>query len=270
MRDALLVSALSLAPRNAAARWVGRVARSPFSRALTRAFVRVYGVDLSEAEGDLVDYPTLADLFTRRLKPGLRPVDAHPDAVCSPVDGTCAWSGRTDGGTLEIAPGRPLSLSALLAREVEGERDVVVCYLAPRDYHRVHVPREGTAIRWSYVPGTLWPVFPAAVRRVNGLLARNERVAVDVATSAGPMEVALVGAFGVGRISLELCDVVTNVKGGRPSAGPLDRELIRGAELGVFHLGSTVVVCTQPGRVAYEVRAGDVLRVGRRIGLARS
>lgn len=270
MKDTLLVSALSIAPRNAGARWVGRLARSPVSRALTRAFVRAYGVDLSEAERDLADYPSLADLFTRRLKPGLRPVDADPDAIVSPVDGTCAWSGRTASGIFEIAPGRPLSLSELLARPIEGERDVVVCYLSPRDYHRVHVPREGTATRWAYVPGTLWPVFPAAVRRVRGLLARNERVVLDVETSAGTMEVALVGAFGVGRISIEVCDVVTNVRGGRPSGGALAATLVRGAELGVFHLGSTVVLSTRPGGATFDVRGGDVLRVGRAIGRVRS
>ena len=270
MKDTLLVSALSLAPRKSAARWMGRIARSPVSRAFTRTFVRAYGVDLSEAERTLEDYPSLADLFARRLKPGLRPIDTDPAAVVSPVDGTCAWSGRTASGVLEIAPGRPLALSDLLARPVEGERDVVVCYLSPRDYHRVHVPREGIATEWTYLPGTLWPVFPAAVRRVRGLFARNERVVLDVDASFGTMELTLVGAFGVGRISLEVCDVITNAGAGRPTHGGIRCPLVRGAELGVFHLGSTVVLCTRPDAVAFDVRAGDPLRVGRAIGRVRA
>jgi phosphatidylserine decarboxylase len=265
MMDSLLVSALSVVPRNAGARTLGRVARTPFSRALTGAFVRAYGVDLSEAEGTLDDYPTLASLFTRRLKAGVRPIDPHPDAVVSPADGTCAFAGRTVGGTFEVAPGRSLSLDALLARPAGGERDVAVVYLSPRDYHRVHVPREGVATGWSYVPGTLWPVFPAAVRKVPNLFARNERVVVDVDTDAGPLEVVLVGAFGVGRISLELCDVLTNTGGG-PARGVLATPVVRGAELGTFHLGSTVVVCARPGRVRLDVRAGEAVRVGRSIG----
>jgi phosphatidylserine decarboxylase len=265
MMDSLLVSALSVVPRNAGARTLGRVARTPLSRAFTGAFVRAYGVDLTEAEGTLDDYPTLASLFTRRLKAGVRPVDPDPDAIVSPADGTCAFAGRTVGRSFEAAPGRPLSLDALLARPAGGERDVAVVYLSPRDYHRVHVPREGVATAWSYVPGSLWPVFPAAVRKVPQLFARNERVVVDVDTAAGPLEVVLIGAFGVGRISLEVCDVETNA-GGRAAQGVLDAPLVRGAELGTFHLGSTVVVCAQPGQIRLDVHAGDTLRVGRRIG----
>ena len=246
---------------------MGRIARSRASRWLTRAFVRAYDVDLSECEGELADYPTLESLFTRTLKPGVRPVDADPDAVVSPVDGTCAHAGRSEGGRIEIAPGRTLSIAELLDQPVEGERDVVVLYLSPRDYHRVHVPREGLARSWRYVPGTLWPVFPAAVRRVRDLFAKNERVVVRVDTDRGPMDVVLVGAFGVGRITLELCDLVTNTGGKRSSAtlapSPV---LVRGTELGTFHLGSTVVICSEPGRYRFTVAAGDTVRVGRTIG----
>lgn len=269
MKDALIVGALSVVPRNRGARVMGRLARSPVSRWMTRAFVRAYGVDLGEAEGSLSDYPTLEALFTRKLRPGLRPVDDAGDALVSPVDGTCAWAGPSEGGRISLAPGRTLSLSDLLDAPVDGERDVVVLYLSPRDYHRVHVPREGFARSWRYVPGTLWPVFPAAVRRVENLFARNERVVVGVETSAGPMDVVLVGAFGVGRITLEVCDLVTN-SGGERSGGALEPPvpLARGAELGTFHLGSTVVLCAPPGRWRLEVKAGEAVRVGRTIGRA--
>ena len=266
MKDALIVSALSVVPRKRGARVMGRVARSRASRWLTRAFVRAYRVDLAEAEGDVSDYPTLEALFTRRLKPGSRPVDPDPDAIVSPVDGTCAWAGTTRDGRLEVAPDRPLHLEALLDRPVEGERDVVVLYLSPRDYHRVHVPREGLATSWRYVPGTLWPVFPAAVRRVTNLFARNERVVVRVETDRGPLDVVLVGAFGVGRITLSVCDLITN-SGGRRCDGTLeDIPLDRGGELGVFHLGSTVVLVSEPGRWRWTVAPGDPVRVGGTIG----
>lgn len=234
------------------------------SRGLTRIFVRAYGVDLAEAQGELGDYPTLEALFTRKLRAGLRPVDDAPDALVSPVDGRCAFAGTSVDGRIELAPGQRLTLSSLLARGIEGERDVIVLYLSPRDYHRVHVPREGRAVRWHYVPGTLWPVFPAAVRRVPELFARNERAVVAVETSAGPLDVVLVGAFGVGRITLSVCDLVTNA-GGATASGTLDAPLVRGDELGVFHLGSTVVLVAGAGTLSPEIRAGDVVRVGRRI-----
>lgn len=267
MKDALIVSALSLVPRNRGARTMGHFARSRASRLVTRAFAWAYRVDLSEAEGALSDYPTLEALFTRKLKPGLRPIDAASEAIVSPVDGRCALSGRSEGGLVEVADGRTLSLTELLGIPARPgvEYDVVVLYLSPTDYHRVHVPREGAARAWRYLPGTLWPVFPAAVRRVENLFARNERAIIEVETEAGPMYVTLVGAFGVGRITLSVCDLETNAGLG-PRSGSVDCALQRGAELGVFHLGSTVVLCGEPGRFRFEVRAGDRVRVGERIG----
>lgn len=268
MKDALIVSALSVVPRNRGARAMGRLARSRVSRWLTAAFVRAYGVDLTEADQQsLGAYPTLEALFTRRLRAGIRPIDAAPDALVSPVDGTCAAVGRTVGGRIDVAPGQSLHVAELLDAEVEGERDVVVLYLSPKDYHRVHVPREGLVRSWRYVPGTLWPVFPAAVRRVRDLFSRNERVAMRIDTDGGPLDFVMVGAFGVGRITLSFCDLVTNT-GGKRASGELEPPvvLLRGAEVGTFHLGSTVVLVTRPGQFRIDVRPGDRVLVGARIG----
>ena len=265
MKDALIVSALSVLPRKRGARSMGWFARTKASKALVRWFVRAYKLDMSEATEPLSAYPTLEALFTRRLKPGARPVDGAPEALVSPVDGTVAFVGPTVDGCIEVADGKTLDLSDLLATSLDGERDVIVLYLSPRDYHRVHVPREGRATHWRYVPGTLWPVFPAAVRRVEGLFARNERVVITVDTSAGPLEVVLVGAFGVGRITVEVCQLVTN-SGGKPTEGALAVDIERGEELGVFHLGSTVVLAGQPGRWAPSIEVGATVRVGEKIG----
>ncbi len=266
MKDALLVTLLSLAPRRTGARSMGWLARRRASRWLVRWYVRAYQVDLSEAAGALDDYPNLEALFTRALAPGARPIDPAPDALLSPVDGRVAAVGRTEGGHLSLAPGQTLDLSALLEAPLDGEQDVAVLYLSPSEYHRVHVPREGEAVAWRYVPGTLWPVFPAAVRRVRGLFEGNERAIVDLDTDRGPLAVALVGAFGVGRITLSVCDLVTNHRlRPRPCGDRLEPPvaLARGAELGVFHLGSTVVLAAPSGRWRWSVRPGDPVRVGR-------
>jgi phosphatidylserine decarboxylase len=267
VKDALIVAALSLAPRRTGARGMGWFARTRASRWVTRAFVASYGVDLSEATGELGDYPTLEALFTRSLRDGVRPIDPDPAALVSPVDGRCACVATTVDGRIDVVPGKALDLAQLLGRPLHAEVDVVVLYLSPKDYHRVHVPREGTARRWSYVPGTLWPVFPAAVRRVANLFARNERCVVDVESAGGPLEIVLVGAFGVGRITLEIADVVSN-SGGAARSEALDPplHLERGALLGTFHLGSTVILVAPPGRWAWTVRAGEVVRLGAAIG----
>lgn len=264
MRDALIVSALSIVPRKAAARGMGVLSRTGLSRLGVGAFVRAYGLDMSEAEHDVDAYPTLAALFTRRLKPGARPVDPGPDLLVSPVDGRVAWVGRTEGGSFDVAPGRPLTLAALCGAPVDGERDVVVLYLSPRDYHRVHAPADGVIRRWRYLPGTLWPVFPAAVRGVTGLFGRNERVWAELDTDHGVVEVVMVGAFGVGRMETTFCDVLTNT--GTPARdGVAEQAVERGGDFGVFHLGSTVVLVLPPGVWAVSTHAGDVCRMGRAI-----
>lgn len=267
MKDALIVSALSLLPRNQLARGMGSVARSSASRLLTRAFVKAYGVDLDEATGDLDDYPTLEALFTRTLKEGARPICADPDALVSPVDGKVAAVGRTEQGTIEIAPGRALDVPSLLGHVGRREWEVAVLYLSPTDYHRVHVPREGRAVDWSYLPGTLWPVFPAAVRRVDGLFSRNERFRVGLELEQGPrLEVVLVGAFGVGRISVSVTDLFSNEgAGAREDTLETPVSVERGAWLGTFHLGSTVILAAPPGTVEWQIEPDAVVRLGQRI-----
>lgn len=263
MKDALIVSLLSVTPRKRGARTMGWLARRRASRWLNRAFVRAYQVDLSEATGALEDYRTLEALFTRSLKPGARPVATEARAVVSPVDGVAAWVGTSTDGAVPVTPRHKLRLSELVDEPVTGERDVAILYLSPRDYHRVHVPREARATAWRYVPGTLWPVFPAAVRRVRDLFARNERVSVHLDSDIGPLTVVLVGAFGVGRITLEVCDLITN-SGGRHAAGALTPPvpLERGALLGTFHLGSTVVLLAPTGQLQWTVEPGERVRCG--------
>jgi len=265
VKDALIVSLLSMAPRKTGARTMGWFARTGVSGLVTRAFVAAYGVDLDEATGDLADYPTLESLFTRELKADRRPIDADPDAIVSPVDGRVALVGTTRGGRIDVVPGKPIDVAELIGKDPPGECDIAVLYLSPKDYHRVHVPLEGQAVRWRYVPGTLWPVFPAAVRRVDHLFSKNERAVVHCETAAGPLDVVLVGAFGVGRITLEICDLITNT-GGKAADEEVSTPLERGALLGTFHLGSTVVLCAPAGTWDWTVAAGDAVRFGNTIG----
>ncbi len=149
-----------------------------------------------------------------------------------------------------------------------------VVYLAPADYHRVHAPVTGPVVRARHVPGTLFPVNAIGTTHVPRLFARNERVAVfQRSESHGEVATVLVGAVGVGRISVTFDDIVTN-RGARSgvrrygeAAPPMDR----GEELGVFHLGSTVIVFVGPAEpLAFDKPLGAKVRVGeaiaRRIG----
>ena len=127
-----------------------------------RAFAWHYQVDLSEAEREsLDDYRSFNDFFTRRLKPGARPVAEDERAVVSPADGYLSQFGVVEDGRLLQAKGHRFSVAALLtdaelARRYKGGAYAIV-YLSPRDYHRVHAPAAGRLARTIEVPGRLLP-----------------------------------------------------------------------------------------------------------------
>jgi phosphatidylserine decarboxylase len=264
LKDALVVSLFSMIPRRWASSFIGSAMRTVFSRPLLRWFVWQYGLDLTEAErADTKDYRSLADLFSRALKPGARPLDASPDVLVSPVDGTVALCATAQGGLAEVAPGRRIDLKELVGEEVPDELDVLVCYLSPKDYHRVHMPCDAQTSDHRHIPGDRWPVFPSAVRRLKGLFSRNERVVTTLQTDKETLTLVLVAAFGVGHITWP--DGGIAAQGAPVFSGPLSK----GDWLGTFELGSTVVLLCDRGSYAWDVKTGDDLRVGQRIGAHR-
>lgn len=270
MKDALIVTALSLVPKNLFARWMGAFARTRFpgavQRLLLRWYVGKYQVDLTECEGTIEDYSSLVDFFTRPLKAGVRPVADAADALVSPVDGAVYAVGPVKQGRLYQSDGLDYSVRELLggdARYDDGEYAVI--YLSPRDYHRVHTPREGTVRRFHYLPGKLWPVFPAATRRIRDLFARNERLVAWLDTSVGEVAVVLVGAFGVGRMRAVFTELISNA-GAPETRGEASMELGRAAELGRFEMGSTVILVLPRGTVRWTIAPGEKVRLGQRIG----
>ena len=273
MNDALIVSLLSVVPKNRGARLIGAGARLRLPRfahrMLLRWFVRKYAVDLSESEGTIDDFDSLSQFFIRTLKPGMRPIDDSDDILVSPVDGKAHTFGRIENGLFLQADGRPASVSELVG-ESEAARfeggDYAVLYLAPPDYHRVHSPIQGRIAALDYRPGKLWPVFAAATRKVDELFGRNERLVFHMDTAAGRIAYVMVGAFGVGRIGNVFDEQITNT-GKALESRTLEPapEVARGGEMGRFELGSTVILLTEPGRVSWTMELGQVLRMGRPI-----
>jgi phosphatidylserine decarboxylase len=241
---------------------------------LKRTFVATTGIDLSEAGARIEDFATLEDLFVRHVKPGARRVEPQADAFVSPVDGRVGQFGTVTDDTLLQVKGRNYRLSRLLDDAEEAKRyeggAYVTLYLAPHDYHRIHSPVSGTVTRATVVPGALMPVFAEALERVDELFARNERLISYVDGAAGRVAVVKVGATLVGRISVAYDDSLrTNQKNGARRSVTYDppHPVQKGAELGAFELGSTVVVIAEPGRVELgDMRTGDVVRMGQRIG----
>lgn len=227
----------------------------PLQVVANRAFASAFKLNMSEAELPLASYKSIEEVFTRRLKPGMRPVTG---AVCSPSDGFFARSGPAEGGTAIQAKGIYFSLQDLVfgsTQDGEGAArpDFVwsqTVYLAPHNYHRVHSPFAGELTAIRYLPGQLWPVNVPFVLRIPRLFARNERLVFDIAlANGGKAYVVMVGAFNVGRMETPfLPDFATNAAsrqlGAQPETHRMQppRTVAAGDELGTFLLGSTVVI----------------------------
>ena len=179
----------------------------PLLRMLVRAYIRAYGVDMSEAAEPLSAYPSFNAFFTRRLREGARPISADEGVVVSPCDSRVHSIGAVpESGLLEQIKGRTYALAALLASEEDARtfaRGVhATLYLSPSMYHRVHSPVDGVIRAWRYVPGRLFPVNALAVRHVEALFAVNERVSILIDTPEfGAVAVIMVGATNVGRMT---------------------------------------------------------------------
>jgi phosphatidylserine decarboxylase len=258
-RRRLKAQLVRILPKAAYGKMVGFCARRQIPpRLRTRLytqFARRYGVDLSEVERPLGDYTSFDDFFTRRLRPGLRPVDPDPGIAISPVDGAVVASGIAWGGRLVQAKGLDYQLAELLvdpelARRFDGGAYATL-YLAPRDYHRIHSPYQGVVTGYRHIAGTLFPVNAPSVESTPRLFARNERLVTLLETSLGPVAVVKVAATGVSDITVSYDpDVRPRARGcPRHADYPAPRRIGKGDELGIFHLGSTVIVLFARGRV---------------------
>lgn len=279
MRDAAFLTLVKLLPKKSLSRAVGSATRldgmEGAHQVAIRTFAKQYGVAVDEAELPLDSYPTFGDFFTRKLKEGLRPIAPGDDVPVSPVDAAVSHAGIADKGRLIQAKGRDYSLGALLGDPDEGRRFAggayATLYLSPRDYHRFHAPLPGTVLGWRYVPGHLWPVNRPSVRGVPELFAVNERVIISMETPVGRVAMVAVGATCVGRIRLSFDDLVTNTD--RPASRvryDLPRPIRKGEELGMFEMGSTVILVFEPGKVALDERLVQdaPVRLGEAIGRA--
>jgi phosphatidylserine decarboxylase len=264
------VALQKLVPQHLVSRLAGRLTASThpwLSRALIRTASRIFSVSLEDAaRTSLDDYRSFDDFFTRELAPGARPMPEDPTALAAPADGTLSRFGTASGGTLIQAKGITYSLESLLcdarlARRFEGGW-FATTYLAPADYHRVHMPFSATLRSTTAIPGELFSVNARTEAGISDLFCRNERLVCCFSSAAGPMVVVLVGALIVASIE-------TVWEGPASPFRQLERRdhaltLERGSELGRFKMGSTVIVITPPGSFipSPELRPGQRIRLG--------
>ena len=250
--------------------WVAGARGGALTTALIRWFVKRYNVNMAEAaHPDVASYPTFNQFFTRALKDGARPL-ARADLIC-PVDGAISQFGPIQGNQIFQAKGHSYSSTALVGGDASlaaqfDDGSFATLYLSPRDYHRIHMPREGRLTRMIYVPGALFSVNPTTARGVPGLFARNERVVCVFESARGPFVLVLVGATIVGSMATVWHGVVNPPRASEVREWRYDSPaaLRQGEEMGRFLLGSTVVMLFPKGLLAFNLdwTPGRAIRLG--------
>jgi phosphatidylserine decarboxylase len=276
LRERLAVDLLRWTPKGAVSHGIGWLAKRgvprPLRAPIYRRFARRVGADLSQLAAPLDRFERFDDFFTRSLPSGARPIAPGDDVAVSPCDGRVSEVGVAEGGRLLQCKGRDYTVRGLLADESEARQfeggAYATIYLAPRDYHRVHAPTGDHVTGWRHVPGAFFPVNPMSVSNVAGLFSINERLITYLDGPLGRVAVVMVAAIGVGHITVAY-DTIQTHRGRRARMHRYTdpRPLPKGGELGRFHLGSTVILLFQPGRVTLAgLERGRTVRVGEALG----
>lgn len=273
MRDMLFARLQYLIPKFWMTALIYRIARIRQPRVknwLIRNFIRVFKVDLEGLERPVPDgFSDFNDFFTRELSADARPVDPDPRHCVSPVDGRVSQCGAITEQTIVQAKGLGYSVSDLLAVDLaaaESFQSFATIYLAPFNYHRVHMPLDGRLVAAHYVPGALFSVNRATAANVPGLFARNERLNMHFETAQGPFFLSMVGALNVGSITTPWTGEIRPRSGGSVEALPLDghpSDVRKGDLLGWFNMGSTVIL--MGGDLDWGCAIGSDVRMGESI-----
>lgn len=253
--------------------------KTPWIKTLfIRIFCRLYTIDWHEAlRKNEKDYQSFNDFFTRTLEPHARSFSLAPNQILSPADGVLAHYGTIQENILIQAKNRFFSVPDLLAQPTQSQvgshlfsnGSYATIYLAPHNYHRVHMPIRGRLIQVTHVPGKLFSVNHTTALHIPNLYARNERVICLFETDFGKVAVILVGAMIVGSIQLAWQTLSPHPQKTSSWFIP-NLELQAGEELGHFRLGSTVILLLESSAPSFlkDLSIGQPLKMGQT--LARS
>lgn len=243
-------------PKHLVTRLAGKFAAAKLgfvSTMVIKWFIRQYQVDMSEAKNkDPSSYATFNDFFVRELEQDARPINDDINIISHPADACVSQAGLIEKGQLIQAKGHFYDACELLGGDSElagefADGHFATLYLSPKDYHRVHMPCDGTLRQMIYIPGALFSVNPLTAKNVPNLFARNERLVCIFDTAFGPLAQILVGATIVGSIETVWAKTVTPPRKKTiqrwdyPAQGEQAILLKKGQEMGRFKLGSTVI-----------------------------
>jgi len=268
-----------LVPQQKLSKVAGRLAasRHPYvKRTFIRSFAKAYNISLDEYERQSLNaYESFNDFFTRELKEDARTIDATANGIVSPADGIISQLGQIEDHKLLQAKGRHYDVGQLLADSEDGsyfaDGSFATIYLAPSNYHRVHMPFTGTLTKTRYVPGTLFSVNNTTAANAPDLFARNERLVCMFDTKYGKAAVVMVGAMIVAGIETVATGKITRTDDIQEAEH--DMQFAAGEELGRFYLGSTAIVVLPKAAKADwldSMQANSVVQMGQLLGMANA
>ncbi|MEH6453661.1 MAG: archaetidylserine decarboxylase [Psychromonas sp.] len=276
MIDQLKIIGQYLLPKHLLSRLTGKLAAAKAGKLTTfliEKFIAKFKIDMSEAKySDPKHFKTFNDFFTRELREGVREIIPGENNLAMPVDGCVSQLGNITQGRIFQAKGHDFSL-----RELLGGRDDVAApfddglfstiYLAPKDYHRIHMPITGKLEQMIFIPGDLFSVNPLTAQNVPNLFARNERAVAIFSTELGPMAMVLVGATIVASIETVWGGTIVPPKSKQIQRWDYKGQNIvleKGEEMGRFKLGSTIVALFPKDSINFAegLQAESVTRLG--------
>lgn len=275
MKNKLFLYAQYLTPQRLLTNIAGILAESQtpwFKNFLIKQFTKRYQVNMAEANNtNALAYTSFNDFFTRKLKPAFRPIAKAPNAIASPVDGCVSQIGSIQKQQLVQAKGFNYDLSSLLAddkalTETFTGGMFATLYLAPHDYHRVHMPIDGKLIQSIYVPGKLFSVNRLTAENIPNIFSRNERLICIFDTAIGHMAVIFVGAMIVGNI--QPIWMQHAIRSENITINTHSQTFQKGDELGLFKLGSTVILLFEKNKMTWNNALNEqtIIKMGQLIG----
>jgi len=244
------------------------------------AYCKFYHIDaacmIEMLEINPLKYPTFNEFFIRTLKPGVRLIDQDRNKIMSPVDGKIWQIGKVNSQLLIQAKGRGFTLEQLLANKQEAleltHANFAVLYLAPYNYHCVHMPVAGKLLTMRYIPGKLFSVNPSIIANIPDIFAKNERVVATFATEFGNIVMILVGAMVVGSIETVWHGPVTPNQNKQVTEWDYSKQEImfaKGEQIAHFKLGSTVILLFPENVITWQeqLKQYDKIQMGQNLGV---
>jgi phosphatidylserine decarboxylase len=226
---------IELTNRKTVSRILAKFTNSERSRILIPSFVKVYRINLDEMEKSLNEYKTLQELFTRKLKNGVRMINHEKDTVISPVDALIEDVGKISPDHTFIVKGKSYSISELLGSEHKARKYLngtyIIFYLSPNDYHWIHSPVTCKVVDQWALGTKSYPVNKYGMKYGKKPLSKNYRLMSELCMNDHSMVIVKVGAMFINSVVMVNESDIWN----------------KGREIGYFSFGSTVMLLFEEG-----------------------